>query len=290
MSRLLATAGLALIVTFFAIRDWFTPRISWHDIRNGLLFGLPIVPHLAAAWVNRSVDRLILERFVSLDELGLYNLGYMLGMAMMMIVLGINNAWIPYYYQLMKTAAKPERTIVQVVSGYITLIGGLCLIGILFVGEIVFLFLPTNFHGAIQYVGPVLAGYLFMGLYFFASAPLFFYSKTILLPWLTGAAALVNIVLNMLFIPNFGAIAAAWTTTSAYAVQMLIFFIVGQRYQQVTYPLLRYAAIIALIALAIPFSAALPVLTFFSFILKIWYLLIYLAVAYFLMTTIRAMC
>jgi O-antigen/teichoic acid export membrane protein len=92
MSRLLATAGLALIVTFFAIRDWFTPRISWHDIRNGLLFGLPIVPHLAAAWVNRSVDRLILERFVSLDELGLYNLGYMLGMAMMMIVLGINNA------------------------------------------------------------------------------------------------------------------------------------------------------------------------------------------------------
>jgi O-antigen/teichoic acid export membrane protein len=280
MSRLLATAGLALIVTFFAIRDWFTPRISWHDIRSGLIFGLPIVPHLAAGWVNRSADRLILEHFVSLDELGLYNLGYMLGMVMMMLVLGINGAWMPYYYRLMKTATNPAPTIVQVVSGYIPLVGGICLIGILFAGEVIFLFLPTNFHGATQYVGPVLAGYLFMGLYFFASAPLFFYSKTILLPWLTGATALLNIGLNMLFIPDFGALAAAWTTTASFAVQMLLFFMVGRRYQRLGYPLLRYGIIIACIMLAIPLAATLPILAPSSLILKAGYLLIYLALTY----------
>jgi O-antigen/teichoic acid export membrane protein len=126
----------------------------------------------------------------------------------------------------------------------------------------------------------VTSGYLFMGLYFFASAPLFFYSKTILLPWLTGASALLNIGLNMLFFSDFGAIAAAWTTTASYAVQMLLFFIVGRRYQRVSYPLLRYGIIITCIMIAIPLTAALPILAPSSLMLKAGYLLIYLALAY----------
>jgi O-antigen/teichoic acid export membrane protein len=283
LSRLLATSTLAFVITVLAIRDWFTPHISWRHIRSGLAFGLPLVPHLVANWVNRSADRLILERFVSLEELGLYNLGYMLGMAMMMLVVGVNGAWMPYYFRLMKTNPQPEPAIVQIVSSYVALIGGMCLVGTLFANDIVMLFLPPSFHGAIPYVGPVLVGYLFMGLYFFASMPLFYYSKTMVLPFLTGATAALNIGLNSIFVPDSGAIAAAWTTTATFAVQMFVFLIVGRRYQRIEYPFARYAVVIVCMGLAIPLTLVLPPVSLIALVIKGSYVVIYAAVAYLLL-------
>jgi hypothetical protein len=61
---------------------------------------------------------------------------------------------------------------------------------------------------------------------------------------------------------------------------MLLFFIVGRRYQRVSYPLLRYGIIITCIMIAIPLTAALPILAPSSLMLKAGYLLIYLALAY----------
>jgi O-antigen/teichoic acid export membrane protein len=53
--------------------------LRWDVTKSALAFGLPLVPHTLATWVLEFADRAILERFVSLDDLGLYSMGYTFG-------------------------------------------------------------------------------------------------------------------------------------------------------------------------------------------------------------------
>jgi len=140
-----------------------------------------------------------------------------------------------------------DAKIVRVVSIYISLMGGVCLTGVLFAGEIVHVLMPSRFYGAVPYIAPVLAGYLFLGLYYFASAPFFYYKKTVIVPFLTGSAAAINLVLNLRLIPVFGAIAAAWVTLGTYGILFLSAFVAGRRYQRLRYPLGRYGILLAVI-------------------------------------------
>lgn len=88
---------------------------------------------------------------------------------------------------------------------------------------------PAQFHGATVVIPYVMLGYFFHGLYYFAVSPIFFYKKTMWLPWFTGAAAAVNIGLNFLFIPHLRIIGAALATTISMFFQSVIVYVVGRK-------------------------------------------------------------
>jgi O-antigen/teichoic acid export membrane protein len=72
----------------------------------------------------------------------------------------------------------------------------------------------------------------------------------VIVPLLTGSAAVLNITLNLWLIPLFGAIAAAWVTLLTYGVLFLLAFVVGRRYQRLAYPLVRYGILVVMILAA----------------------------------------
>jgi O-antigen/teichoic acid export membrane protein len=187
------------------------------------------------------VDRLLLESRVPLAELGLYTLGYQLGVAMLVLVSSINMAWSPYYYNLMTRQANAERVVRQVSSLYVAVIGGICLVVALFSREIVQLLAPPTYLSAARYAPLILFSYLLEGYYYFVVMPLFFYKKTSWIPLITFSAALVNIVLNLWWIPRWGALGSAWATFVAFLVALLIAYVLGRRWQQINYPLLKLA-------------------------------------------------
>ncbi len=280
LSQFIAGAVFVIVVLYLAFRNWFTWHLEWGHIRVSLGYGLPLVPHMLAGWVLAASDRLILERYVSLAELGLYNLGYQLGMVMSFLVTGINQAWSPYYFRLMKTTSNPEHKIIKAVSIYMTLIGGICLAGVLFTAEIIYILLPDRYYGATPYVGPVLLGYLANGLYYFASMPLFYHKKTKTIPVLTASAAILNIFLNLWLIPLYGAIAAAWTTTIAFGFLFLVFLPIGRRYQKIDYPFAQYGALLSIIIVSTLIVPQLSVLGLKTELIKIALLTIYAVLAY----------
>jgi O-antigen/teichoic acid export membrane protein len=283
LGQLVSGALVAAVVLILAWRRWFTPHIEWKHIRDGLAFGLPLVPHLVAAWALQAADRVILERFVSLDEMGLYNFGYTLGMVMSFLVTGINQAWSPYYYRLMENNPNPKRRIIQVVSVYVALIGGVCLVGVLFAGEIVQALLPPSYYGVVPYVAPVLFGYLMQGFYYFSVLPIFYHKKTKVMPFLTGAVAIVSILLNIWLVPHYGAIASAWVTMVTYVLFFVLAFFVGRRYEKINYPLGRYSVPVSIILLSTLAVTRLDAFDLWSLAAKAGLLVIYLATAFLLL-------
>ena len=208
----------------------FIFRFDAAYVKYALAFGVPIVFHLLAGVMHNSIDRVILEKYVSMDQLGIYSLGYQIGMVMSIIVTSVNKAWQPNYFDLMSSethdrAYENRRMFALWLFG----IGSICLIGMLWAKEFLILLAPESYHAAAGVVPIIIMGYFFQGVYFFAVSPIFHFKKTKILPFLTGAAALLNITLNLLFIPRFGIYGAAYATLISFAFQAVFVFIVSRR-------------------------------------------------------------
>jgi len=247
---LFASAAIgATTASVTAFGRWRNPRVSATAIRSALAYGLPLVPYGIGNWILLMSDRVILEAYAPLSEVGHYSLGATLAVAMSFLVLAFNQAWIPYYLQMKREDAKAEvvRKIIRLVSIYVVLFGGICLIGVLFSPEIIWLLIPARFQPAAPYVAPILVGFLFQGLSFFAAQPLIFYKKQYWWAILTGTGALANIGMNLWLIPIYGGIAAAWTTLSSSALLFFLFLWAGRLYDPTPYPFLRLGTLLSVV-------------------------------------------
>ncbi|MCO6451621.1 MAG: polysaccharide biosynthesis protein [Caldilineales bacterium] len=283
VSQLSAAFFTAIVVFYLFTPQWFSRAISFTYVRRALTYGLPLVPHAMAGWMLQSSDRIILERNVSLAELGLYNFGYTLAMSMQFLVYGINQAWIPFYYGIMKQNDNVDARVVHVVSRYVAVIGAICLAGSLFAGEVIQILMPSRYFGAATFIPPVMAGYFFLGLYYFASAPLFYHQKTRSIPLLTGSAAAVNILVNIWLVPRFGAITAAWSTLLAYALLLALALPAGRRYQQPNYPFMRYAFLVFMLIAGTVAASVMGTWVSFAMLAKALWLCAYIVAAYILL-------
>lgn len=209
----------------------FIYRIKWRYISFSLSFGVPIVIHLLSGVMHSSIDRAILAEMVPVSELGLYTLGYQVGLVMSIMTTSVNRAWQPSYYELMESDnIKKDHHIRRTFNLWMILMALMCTLGILWGGDVLQWITPSRFHGATRVIPFVLLGYFFHGLYFFAVSPIFFFKKTVLLPWFTGAAAGVNIGLNFILIPYWGITGAALATTISMLFQAVVVYVAGKRF------------------------------------------------------------
>lgn len=276
-SNVIAALAVGLTFTVMMLRDWLVPGFSWAYVRSALVYGLPLVFQAVAGWAINQAGRVILQWNATLDELGLYTFGYNLGLVMNVLVMAVYQAWMPFYFRMMEHDSNPNQSMRRIVSIYIALLGGLCMVGILFASDIVYLLLPEKYYGSTPYVGPVLLGYFLSGLYYFAISPAYYYKKTRIIPLPTASIAVVNVILNLIVIPRYGGIGSAWATTATYALLMLVSLFIGQHYQRVPYPFARYALVLVLLLGAIFFAAMFTALTWFGLLAKITALLLFAA-------------
>ena len=249
---LIASLLVSSILGILLLREYFSTHFEWQHVRSSLKFSLPLVPHAVASWALIAIDRLLLEsKGISLDQIGLYNLGYQLGLVMSVLVYGINQAWSPYYYDLMERVKNPEGRIRQVVLFYVALLGGICLVGILFSYELVHMIAPSRYQGAEAFISPILFGHLLLGFYYLASVPLFYFKRTFMIPIITIAGATINILLNLWWIPIWGAMGSAWATAISYGVTFGIALIFSFQYQRIELPFIKLSIIVGLVFAAV---------------------------------------
>jgi O-antigen/teichoic acid export membrane protein len=93
-------------------------------------------------------------------------------------------------------------------------------------------------------------GVFFYGIYLLTSIGLNITSHTQYYPVSTAIGAVVNIGLNVLWIPRYGIIGAAWANGAAYGVQAAVAYRLSQRFYPVRYEYGRVARAIAAALLA----------------------------------------
>ncbi|AHC16486.1 lipopolysaccharide biosynthesis protein [Salinispira pacifica] len=233
----LGMAGFVLI-SFQGYAKNFVFKPSKSALIYAFSFGGPIVVHLLAANIHNALDRVILEKFVSIEELGIYTLGFTIGNAMAILVTAFNQAYQPSYFQLMSSSAedKSEKTL-KIFKIWLALITLIAVSGIVLGKPFISIFAGADFQRTIEIFPLIIISFFASSFYYFFSAPIFFFKKTVYLPLITGTSAVLNIILNFILIPIYGISGAAIATIISHVMQSVLAFFIGNRLYKVSWPL-----------------------------------------------------
>jgi len=221
-----------------------------------LLFSLPLVPHAAAQWVLQISDRLVLSRYVSSGQLGLYYVGYSVGSISTFLVFAMTKAMSPIITAELKAKGDSSRVPRLGTYWFAAILVG-CLVVAIFGADVVKIFAPNRFLGAATIVPIIALATVAYGIYTIVSSALWYSMRTGWIPLLTAAAAAVNVGLNLLFIPRFGITAAAWNTVAGFAALALLQGVLATRRYRIAWEYRRWA-ILSAVAFCAYFAVQLP--------------------------------
>ncbi len=181
-------------------------------------FGLPLVPSALALWVINLIDRLFINRYKGQAEVGIYSLAVSIASVIVFLLTAFQLAWPAFAYSIRDEGAA-KRTYAYVLT-YLLFVT--CWMSLAFGSMapwIVHLINPKGTFERSAEAVPILC---------FATAAYSGYSvlaigigrmrKTQLNWVVSGAAALVNIAINIALIPVYGMMGAAVSTLIAYLV------------------------------------------------------------------------
>lgn len=212
---------------------------SWPGAKASLQFALPLLPHLISLWLLNLSDRLILQKYVSLNDVGIYNLGYQFASILQLLAISLINAPGFFFY---KTADQPDGAkVLGRVSTYYWLV-------IIFLGMaltilakevLVLITYRPEYHIAYQVVPWITLGVIMRAFYFIFSTVLYYTKQVKVLASVTVISGMLNIGLNLLLVPRYGYMAAAINTFIAYAVQAVVIYFIAQRAYSLPFEYIR---------------------------------------------------
>jgi O-antigen/teichoic acid export membrane protein len=157
------------------------------------------------------------------DKVALYSVPYLVGTALNLIIVTINASWIPFTLTKMKEKKYKD---IGVYSNYLILgCAAICIMIVILAPEIMMVLAPPAYYEATQVIAPVVIGVYFTFIYSLFSNIEFYYKKTVPVMIASVTAALLNVVLNLIFIPKFGYMAAGYTTLIGYFTLTIMHYI-----------------------------------------------------------------
>ena len=229
--------------------------IKSNFIKDIIIFGLPFLPAGIFTMIMELSNRYILEWLEGTYSVGLFSAGYKLGIFGLIIVMGFNMGWTPYFLKrIKKEGAKKEFS--NIASLFLGLLGFIVIMISIWLPEIMRLKIGSNyligdsFWSAEKVVSIVLIGYFFFGTYVIQLPGVYAKEITTWIPVFRAIGAICNISLNIILIPQYGVLGSAWATAISFLFMSLSVFIklfdiyyVEYNWKALFYPILFMAII-----------------------------------------------
>ena len=198
-------------------------------------FGLPLVPAALALWAINFIDRLFINQYRGQAEVGIYSLAVRISSVIIFLMTAFQLAWPAFAYSI-KDDRDAKRTYSYVLTYLLFLTCWMSLVLGALAPWIVSALDPHNHFGRSAQAVPLLcfataayAGYTVLAIGIGRARQTQF-------NWIvTGAAALINIALNIALIPRYGMMGAAVATLAAYIALFLGMWVNSRRVYPVPY-------------------------------------------------------
>jgi len=169
-------------------------------------------------------DRFILERYVSIENLGLYSVAYGLAFVLMALNKGVSKALQPYIIK--KTKLNDVKVLFEVINKskrFVNIVTFTStIIFLLLIDIFVKLTFKSSYHSALEYMLFLSIVPMFYAHYNIYSSVLIAYGKKKFFLKAMSYGLLVNVILNLILIPFIGVYGAIVSTIFAYITMMLL--------------------------------------------------------------------
>jgi O-antigen/teichoic acid export membrane protein len=202
-------------------------RFDFGKWREMVRFSLPLVPSGVAVFLLQSTDRLLIRRFLSFDDLGVYAVAFRLASAVSLAMAGVQLAAGPI---VLANSQRPDarirlaRLVRWAVAG--GLVVALCLGS--FAPELVSVVSPSTYARAARIVPWLVFSALLAQAYVFFPG-LVLARRSGAFAVITGAAAVIGVVSTLVLVPRYGITGAAMGSVIGASASAIAHALASQR-------------------------------------------------------------
>jgi len=229
MGRIIPTAlvtfafGILIVILVYKKSHVFYNK---RYLQYTIAISAPLVLHGIALNILSQSDRTMITWLADASQTGIYSLIYNFSMIATVIMTSLDGVWVPWFTE--KMIIGDTKSINVLAKDYINLMTYAMFCLILIGPEIVKILADSRYWEGIDIIPPiVLTNYVIFAYTLYVNIE-HFHKRTIYITINTLIAATTNIVLNFLFIPKFGYVAAAYTTLVSY----ILAFVLHARYSK----------------------------------------------------------
>ncbi len=229
-ARIYTMAFVQVVIgLFFMGYNYIKGRTFFHKKywKFALTFAIPLIPHYLSMVVLGQSDRVMIDWYCSKSDVGIYSVAYSLSMVLMMVVTSINQSFAPWTFKAIKRGAIKELKKVSTILSLLVVIPIVVLV--LLAPEFIAIIAPEEYAEAVYVVPPVAASCFFIFMYSLFGNIEFYYQKKSYIAIASMVGAALNVGLNLVLIPFFGYIAAAYTTLICYIGFSVAHYIFSRR-------------------------------------------------------------
>lgn len=228
---MLAGVTVGCIYGFFYLQYLFHFKFNVRKLKSMLAFSSPLVLSGIAVFFSMYIDRIMINHFLSLDDVGLYGMAFRLASVVGLVMVGFRGALTPLIYKHYKEDETPKQ-LALIFRVFIAIALMAFLFLSLFSEEILVLLTTESYYAAAPLVTILAPAVLLSNMYIFAPG-IGIVKKTHLIIWINVIGAILNITFNWFFIPMWGLPGAAFATLLGYFCIFSAYMLFSQYYYRV---------------------------------------------------------
>lgn len=215
------------ILGFWWLKNSFRFCFSTNKLKEMLYFSSPLVLSGIAVWSGMYVDRLMINYFLTIEEVGIYGVGYRISSIAGLAIFGFQGALTPLVFANYQKKDTPEK-LEKIFRFFLFFALMIFLILTLFSSNIMVLMTTTSYHKASSLMIILVPAVLLASMYIF-SPGITIAKKTHYIMLISVSGGVLNVILNYILIPLIGIHGAGLSTLISYAVIFVLYTILGQR-------------------------------------------------------------
>ena len=228
-------------ITFFFYKELtgFKYTFDKELAKRMLSYSWPILILGIAGILNQNADFILFPYLYKgsqvHQQLGIYGAASKIAMIMAMITQAFRYAYEPFVFG--KGNDKDNRDTYAIAMKYFIIFTLLAFLAVMGYINILRHIISKYYWEGLKVVPIVMAGMIMMGIYFNLSFWYKLIDKSIWGAYFSGIGCSVLILINIIFVPQYGYMACAWAGLIGYATAMTLSYFVGQKKYPINYPL-----------------------------------------------------
>ena len=192
-------------------------RYYWKSV---LAFNIPLIPHYLSTYLLNSSDKLMIAHYVGNEATAYYSVAYSVASMALILWTAIDSSLLPYTFENLKIGN--YKNINRITLPLISIFGCGCFGVILLAPEIISILAAKSYSEAVLAIPPIVGATFFQAQYLIFSNIIYFHKKSKYVMYGSVTSVILNVLLNIFFIPKFGYLAAGYTTLIGFSCQALI--------------------------------------------------------------------
>lgn len=223
------------IISFYRLVSKYQINFSFNKlyVKNALAFSIPLMLNSLVAFAFASSDRFIINYYLSSESVAIYTASFQIASLLQILASSFNGAWIPWVFKSLNSS-KSLNSILKI-QGIISI--GYIVIGILF-WLLIYNFLPIivgdKYSEGKELLMWFIGANILQAFYWLFSPILQYFKKTWLFLIASIPSVLFSVILNLLFLAEFGLYFAAQVNFFSWLIIFLITFINAIRIKKQT--------------------------------------------------------